>query len=398
MNIFTKMYARTFQGVMYLATFVLPWRKPQIFTDDGQFADKVVARKHSKVLLVTDAGITKIGLYKSLVDALESRGVTVTIFDETVPNPTIANIEKGLSVYKEVGATALVAFGGGSSMDCAKGIGARVARPRKSVQKMRGLLKILKKIPDFFAVPTTAGSGSETTLAAVVTDEKTHTKYAINDVSLIPHFALLDAKLTVGLPPHITSTTGMDALCHAVEAYIGSANTRATKRAAVEATKLIYDNIVEAYSNPTNLEARGNMLKASNLAGIAFTRAYVGNVHAVSHAMSGKYSTPHGLGNAVALPVVLSYYGKSAHTKLAKLADVVGIEGNSCQEKAEKFIASILQLNVELNIPTVIADIVEEDIPTMVHNAFKESVPLYPVPMLLDKKDLTSIYMELMAK
>ncbi len=232
----------------------------------------------------------------------------------------------------------------------------------------------------------------------MVTDERTHTKYAINDVSLIPHYALLDAKLTVGLPPHITSTTGMDALCHAVEAYIGRANTSVTKRSAIEATKLIYDNIVEAYTNPTNLEARGNMLRASHLAGIAFTRAYVGNVHAVSHAMSGKYGTPHGLANAVALPVVLKYYGKSAHSKLAQLADIVGIDGISVQNKADKFIDSILQLNAKLNIPSTIDSIQSADIPTMVDNAYKEAVPLYPVPKLLDKTTLSDIYYQLMTK
>lgn len=387
-----KIYSRIFQKTMHIASYLLNWRQPKLFTSKDDFVLTMAKLHHKRVLLVTDKGLTKLNLYAPLVEAMDQLGITAIVFDETVPNPTISNIEAGLKIYHDNQCTAILAFGGGSSMDCAKGIGARVARPRKSVAKMQGLFKILHRIPDLFAVPTTAGTGSETTVAAVITDDKTHHKYAINDLSLIPRYALLDATITVGLPPHITSTTGMDALCHAVEAYIGKSNTKYTKKCAVEAVVTIYNNLVHVYNNPTDLVAREKMLQASYLAGVAFTRAYVGNVHALSHALSGQYGTPHGLANAIILPIVLRYYGKSAHKPLAKLADAVGITGNTIEEKANKMIDSIAQLNKDLDIPSTIPTIQDADIAHMVDNAYAEAVPLYPVPRILKKSELTELY------
>lgn len=210
-------------------------------------------------------------------------------------------------------------------MDCAKGVGARVARPHKKISSMRGELKILKPIPLLIAVPTTAGTGSETTLAAVLTDERTHEKYALNDFVLIPRYAVLDPVLTEGLPPFITATTGMDALTHAVEAYIGKSNTAQTIEDSVAAVKLIFRNLERAYTDGSDMEARENMQKASFLAGAAFTRAYVGYVHAIAHSLGGEYGIPHGLANAVILPYVLEAYGSSVYMSLAELADIVKI-------------------------------------------------------------------------
>ena len=210
-------------------------------------------------------------------------------------------------------------------MDCAKVAAARVVRPNKPIPKMRGVLKVMRKLPPFFAVPTTAGTGSETTIAAVVTNPATHEKYAINDPVLRPKYAVLDPELTIGLPPHITSTTGMDALTHAVEAYIGHSNTRDTEQKARLAVKLIFANIEKVYQNGKDIDARGQMLLASYYAGVAFTRAYVGYVHAIAHNLGGLYGIAHGLANAIILPYVLEYYGESAHHRLAELADVAGI-------------------------------------------------------------------------
>lgn len=276
-------------------------------------------------------------------------------------------------------------------MDCAKVAGARVSNPNTTVSQMRGLLKVFKKLPPFFAVPTTAGTGSETTLAAVVSNMQTHEKYAINDPKLRPKYAVLDPELTTGLPKKITSTTGMDALTHAVEAYIGQSGVKSTNDYAEKATKLIFDNLEKAYEDGKDIEARENMLVASFYAGMAFTRAYVGYVHAIAHNLGGLYGTPHGLANAVILPHVLEYYGETAHEKLAKLADIVGIDGDSDKEKAEKFIEEIKEMNEEMDIPEHFDFIKDEDIPTIVARALKEGNPLYPVPKIMDEEDCTKV-------
>jgi alcohol dehydrogenase class IV len=223
----------------------------------------------------------------------------------------------------------------------------------------------------------------------------THEKYAINDPALIPHYAVLDPALTVGLPPHITSTTGMDALTHAVEAYIGRSNTKETLKLSRDAVKLIFENVEKAYTTGTDITSRENMLKASYYAGVSFTRAYIGYVHAVAHTLGGFYNTPHGLANAVILPNVLAYYGDSVHKPLAELADLVGISEakDSEAEKSDRFIQAIRILNNRMGIPEKIKSIEEKDIPLLVQRAHKESNPLYPVPKILSKQDLTKIYM-----
>lgn len=208
---------------------------------------------------------------------------------------------------------------------------------------------------------------------------------------------MLDPELTVGLPPHITSTTGMDALTHAVEAYIGRSNTKQTREQAEKATKLIFDNIEEAYNNGKDYEARANMLKGSYWAGCAFTRAYVGYVHAIAHNLGGLYGTPHGLANAVILPYVLEWYGDCIYPQLAKLADIVGITGSSEAEKAQAFIAAIKKLNADMNIPTTFDFIKEEDLPTLIHRALKEGNPGYPVPRIMDYNDMEGVIRRFMA-
>lgn len=302
-------------------------------------------------------------------------------------------------MYVKNGCEGVIAFGGGSAMDCAKVAAARVVKPNQSVRAMRGQLKVHKKLPPLFAVPTTAGTGSETTVAAVVTDPETHEKNAVNDTCLRPKYAVLDPELTVGLPPHITSTTGMDALTHAVEAYIGKSNTKETIAEAEEAVKLIFANLEKAYADGKDLEARGNMLKGSYLAGRAFTHAYVGYVHAIAHNLGGLYGTPHGLANAVILPYVLDYYDDCIYPQLAKLADIAGVSapGMSTADKGKAFIAAIRQMNENMNIPSTFDMIKEEDIPLLVQRALKEGNPLYPVPKIMDAKDCEAVIRSFMA-
>ena len=403
MNIFYKMYCRTFQAVLKQLIKFMPWRKPELLQfENGAagLASFVKSKGIEKVLVVTDGNLMKLGLCAPMLEAMEKEGVKAAVYDKVVANPTIDNVEAALALYNESGAQGIIAFGGGSPMDCAKGVGARVARPKKSIPKMKGILKVVKKMPPFFAIPTTSGTGSETTLAAVITDTTNpehHLKYAIQDFPLIPHYAVLDPSLTAGLPQKVTSTTGMDALCHAIEAYIGNSNTKETKQKAEEAIKLIFTYLKRAYDDGKDMEARKNMQTAAFDAGVAFTRAYVGNVHAMGHAMGAKYNTPHGLAMAVILPHMLDFYGEKIYKKLAKLADVVGITGAGEAEKAKAFIKAIKDMNAYMQIPENFGGIIKkEDAVDMSEAAYKEANPLYPVPVMMGKEDFVKMYLEVL--
>lgn len=403
MNIFYKMYCRTFQAVLKQLIKFMPWRKPELLQfENGAagLASFVKSKGIEKVLVVTDGNLMKLGLCAPMLEAMEKEGVKAAVYDKVVANPTIDNVEAALALYNESGAQGIIAFGGGSPMDCAKGVGARVARPKKSIPKMKGILKVVKKMPPFFAIPTTSGTGSETTLAAVITDTTNpehHLKYAIQDFPLIPHYAVLDPSLTAGLPQKVTSTTGMDALCHAIEAYIGNSNTKETRQKAEEAIKLIFTYLKRAYDDGKDMEARKNMQTAAFDAGVAFTRAYVGNVHAMGHAMGAKYNTPHGLAMAVILPHMLDFYGEKIYKKLAKLADVVGITGADEAEKAKAFIKAIKDMNAYMQIPENFGGIIKkEDAVDMSEAAYKEANPLYPVPVMMGKEDFVKMYLEVL--
>lgn len=395
------MYYRLYQGVFRVAVNFLDWTPPKIISGPGsvkELPSVIKSKGLKKMMIVTDKGLMSLNLLDGLFEGLKAEGIDYVVYDKTQPNPSIDNIEEVRSLYLDNGCEGFIAFGGGSPMDCAKAAGARVVRPNKTVQKMRGQLKVIKKLPPFFAVPTTAGTGSETTLAAVVTDTKTHEKYALNDPRLRPGYAVLDPELTVGLPPHITSTTGMDALTHAVEAYIGHSNTKETSAKAEQATKMIFENLETAYNNGSDIHAREQMLLASHYAGIAFTRAYVGNVHAIAHNLGGFYGVPHGLANAIILPYVLDYYGDTAYERLARLSEFAGVakDGQSDEEKAKAFIQEIRDMNARMNIPDKIDKIQESDVPTIAQRALKEANPLYPVPKIMDLEDCMGVIRRLM--
>lgn len=396
MNIFKKLYCRTFQIVFRIAIPILPYREPQILTSNDELVSTLLENNTKSVLLVTDAGLTNLGLYNSLVDAMREKGVKVSVYDKTVANPTTQNVEEALAVYRDNACNAIIAFGGGSAMDCAKATGARVARPKKTLGKMKGILKVGKKIPLLIAVPTTAGTGSETTLAAVITDSETRHKYAINDFPLIPSYAMLDASLTVGLPKFVTATTGMDALTHAIEAYIGRSTTKDTRQNALEAVKLVFENLYSAYEDGSNLEVRDNMLKAAFKAGLAFTKSYVGYVHAIAHSLGGKYNIPHGLANAIILPYVLKKYGRAIYKKLWEMGVYANLfdSNTSIEEGAKIFIEKIEDLNKSMDIGSSIPEIKGEDVPYLAITAEKEANPLYPVPVLYTAEQLEKIYYE----
>lgn len=394
MNIFSKFYCRVYQIVMRTFLPFLPYREPELLINNEELLKVIESNNIDNVMIVTDKGIRSIGLTENLENILKDNGIEFSVYDGTVANPTTTNVDEAVEMYKSNNCQCLIAFGGGSAMDCAKAVGARIACPHKTLNDMKGVLKINHKLPLLIAIPTTAGTGSETTVTAVITDAETRHKYPINDFDLIPDYAMLDAKLTLGLPKHITAQTGMDALTHAIEAYIGRSTTKTTRRHALTAIKLIFENLEIAYNDGSNLQARKRMLKASYKAGLAFTKSYVGYIHAVAHSLGGKYNVPHGLANAVIMPYVLKVYGKSAYKKLWKIGLFLDLYDKTMEKEkgAKLVIKKIEDLNRNLGIPTKIKGIKEADIPELSKTASKEANPLYPVPKLMTAKSLQIIY------
>lgn len=394
MNLIQHICCRAYQGVFRAALPFLPYREPEILHRCEELPDTLKQHKIKKILIVTDPGIVACGLTAKVTSVLAKEKISYSVYDQTSANPTVRNVEEALALYQKEHCKALLAIGGGSAMDCAKALGARIACPKKTLGQLKGTLHVLHRIPLLIAVPTTAGTGSENTLAAVITDSEKKHKYVLNDFVLIPRYAILDAELTYSLPPHLTATTGMDALTHAVEAYIGRSTTKETREKALLAVKTIYQNIETAYHDGHNHAARDQMLNAAYLAGFAFSRSYVGYVHAVAHSLGGQYNIPHGLANAVLLPEVLESYGSCIHQKLHMLGCAAGVctEQDSIKAGAGKFIASIRTLNKNMGIPDFLSGIQERDIETMSVHAAKEANPLYPVPKLMTRKELEAFY------
>ncbi|MBQ9345768.1 MAG: iron-containing alcohol dehydrogenase [Oscillibacter sp.] len=394
MNPLKAAYCRTFQTVFRLAIPLLPYRVPEELDSVRDIPAKLRELGVHSVLLVTDHVLRARGLTAELEQAVSDAGIRCHVYDRTVANPTIANAEEALTLYREGGCGALIGFGGGSAMDCAKAVGVQAARPRTPLRKLKGILKVHAKLPPLFAVPTTAGTGSETTVASILVDEKTKHKFQISDFCLIPRYAVLDAQVTVGLPPFFTATTGMDALTHAVEAYIGRSTTGKTRAQAIEAVQLVFRYLERAWKDGSDLEARHGMLRASYLAGAAFTVSYVGYCHCVAHTLGGMYNVPHGLANAVLLPYVLRAYGSSVYDKLKELAVASGTasEPTLPAAAAERFIREIEAMERRMNIPDKLPHIRESDIPMLSRYAEKEGNPIYPVPRLMDRRELERFY------
>lgn len=398
MNPIKKTYCRTFQTVFKLALPLLPYRKPKRLDSVKELPALFIKKNIDSVMLVTDESIRGHKITLPLENALTQAGIACIVYDKTVANPTTANVEEARQLYLDNNCKALIGFGGGSSIDCAKAVGARIAKPNQPLSKMKGILKVHKKLPLLIAIPTTAGTGSETTLAAVIVDSETRHKYPINDFPLIPHYAVLDPEVTRTLPPSLTATTGMDALTHAVEAYIGRSTTHSTRKDATRAVELIFKYLERAYKDGNDMTARKKMLYAAYLAGSAFTKSYVGYVHAVAHSLGGEYNTPHGLANAVLLPHVLKAYGPASYTKLASLARCIGVADETTPEEdaANAFIEAVCKMQKALDIPEYIDGIVERDIPKLARYAEKEANPLYPVPVLMTAKELRQFYTAVM--
>ena len=394
MNLPKKLFCRGFQTVLRAALPLLPYRDPKILNRVEEIPDCLNAKKIRKVLIVTDGFLHISGMLEPMKKALSAAGIGYVVYDEVTPNPTILNVELAREKYLAENCQGLIGFGGGSAIDCAKAVGARIARPKLTIPKMKGILKIWLPIPYLIAIPTTAGTGSETTLATVITDHNSSHKFPINDFPLIPRVAVLDPEMTRTLPQHMTSTTGMDALTHAIEAYIGRSTTRQTRAMALEAVRLIAENLEVAYNDGDNMNARKNMLHAAYLAGGAFTKSYVGYCHAVAHSLGGQYHIPHGLANAVLLPYVLEAYGTCAHRKYKDSAVAMNLADKDTPEAeaAQLLIAQIRRMNAAMGIPDKLPRIRKEDIPKLAQYADQEANPLYPVPKLMNATELEQFY------
>ena len=399
MNFLSRFYCRSFQLVLRLALPILPYRKPRILNRVEEIPGVLREKGITQVMIVTDGFLHLSGMLEPLKAALRTSGIGCTVYDEVVPNPTVLNVELARERYLREGCQGLIGFGGGSAIDCAKAVGARIARPRKSIARMRGILKVMRPIPFLIAVPTTAGTGSETTLATVITDEQTGHKFPVNDFPLIPRVAVLDPEMTHSLPQGLTASTGMDALTHAIEAYIGGSTTAETRRDALLAAKLVAENLEQAWADGNDMTARKNMLTAAFHAGAAFSKSYVGYCHAVAHSLGGQYHVPHGLANAVLLPYVLERYGSAIYGKAKDIAQAMGLADASTDAGAATaaLIGWIRAMNAKMGIPEKLRGIRREDIPMLAQRAHKEANPLYPVPVLMDAGELEQFYFDVMA-
>lgn len=381
-------FCRAFQCCFAVGARLLPWRRPRVYAGPGSLlraADILRENGLRRPFVVASRRQCADEHFRALQEALDEQDILLSVFSSVEPNPSVETVEKIAAQYRLDRCDCFLVIGGGSPMDAAKAAAARLARPERSLSRLAGLLKVRRRVPPLIAVPTTAGTGSETTIAAVITGSDHH-KYAVSDLCLIPRYAILDPTLSVGLPPHIAAETGMDALTHAVEAYLSRFyNTGMTRALAESAVVTIFAHLERAYRDGASLEDRAAMLQASFDAGAAFTRASVGNVHAIAHTLGGLYGTPHGLANAVLLPLVLEDYGAAAYPRLARLAWLVGLPGETKEARAKAFIAEIRAMNARMGIPDHFDTIREEDIPLMSKWASQEANPVYPVPVIYDE-------------
>ncbi len=383
-----------------VVTRLLPIPQPTLMVGPGSSArlgQAIGGFGHQRILIVTDQVVSKLGLLQPLTDALTAGGASFVVFDEVTADAPIPVIEQGIDVFSREHCDAIVAFGGGSVMDAAKVIGLAAANDRHP-RSLVGYFRGLRGPVPIYAVPTTAGTGSEVTVAAVISDPENERKLVIADTRIVPKMAALDPLLMTGLPKPVTAATGMDALTHAVEAYIGYWNTGFSDRMALSAVAMIYENLPVAYNDGANLAAREKMALASTYAGLAFTRANVGNVHAIAHQLGGKYHTPHGLANAIVLPHVLRFSAAEITGRLAQLAlkAKVGNESESEEERADRFLDSVEALADSVGIPRQLDALRDADIPALAEAACWEADTNYPVPRRMSQDDCEAILRRLL--
>lgn len=382
-----------------LLSGLMPDRVPVTFVGDGssrELCEAIAQVGVRRLLVVTDAMLVRVGVVERITRALDEVGVAWSLYDGIEPDPTTVHVAAGLARYRQDGCDAILAVGGGSPIDAAKAIAALVTNDTP-LARLEGWLRVRRAVAPLFAIPTTAGTGSEATIAAVVSDPETHTKRFIVDPKLLPRMAALDPALMVGLPPAVTAATGMDALTHAVEAYLGRTATAATDAWAAAAVRLIFANLRTAHRDGADRRARKAMALAAYFAGLAFTRTSVGYVHAIAHTFGARYGTPHGFANAIALPRVLEFSLPAARRRLADLGAMIGIDAASEEERARGFIASVEALERDVGIPPTLDALERDDIPAIAAQALAEAHLNYPVPRYMTQPECEDLLRRMVA-
>ena len=389
------LFARLRIRALGIATRLLPAPTPFMLTGPGssvELARLIADRGARSVLVVTDGVLMKLGVVAPVLNALKEAGLTVTVFSDVEPDPNIDTIMAGIELLRASGATAVLAVGGGSPIDAAKAMIACYASGRRP-EDLDGYFKVRAPVLPFFAVPTTAGSGSEVTVVAVVSDPVKGRKFAIVDNKLVPAAIALDPNLMLGLPPHVTAATGMDALTHAIESYLSTLATPVTRALSVSAARAVFRDLPRAYEDGRNIEARQSLAVASCLAGLAFTRVGIGYVHAIAHQLGPLYHLPHGYLNAILLPCVLDFYAEHSASRMAEFARACGLaqDGEDARAIATSLIVAIRRLNASIGIPPTIEQIAEADVPKIVQRALAEAHGTYPVPTYMSAADCATV-------
>lgn len=341
--------------------------------------EQVAELGFKKALIVTDKVLGQIGIVKKVTDVLDNKDIEYAIYDETKPNPTVKNVNDGLALLKEKECDFVISLGGGSAHDCAKGI-ALLATNGGEIKDYEGVDKSKKPQLPMVGINTTAGTGSEMTLFAIITDEERHIKMALVDKHLTPIIAVNDPMLMLAMPKSLTAATGMDALTHAIEAYVSTSATPITDACAEKAIELISNYLVNAVENGEDVEARDMMAYAEYLAGMAFNNASLGYVHAMAHQLGGFYNLPHGVCNAILLPHVQEYNKATSASRLAKIAKIMGgnIEGLTDEQGADLCIDMIKSLSQTVGIPEGLGvlGVKESDFETLATNALNDACSL----------------------
>jgi alcohol dehydrogenase len=389
-----KIQVLFFKITIYLTRFILmimPEYKPTVFCGKGSSQQLIESIGHlgaKKIMIVTDAVLVKVGVIKPIQKALAAQGIEVEVFDGVEPDPNFSVVDAGIAKMNDSKCDSILAIGGGSSIDAAKVIALAVSS-KKTARQVIGLYKGRNKMLPLYAIPTTSGTGSEVTIAAVVSDSETQEKLLVIDGKVVPLMVALDAEITQGMPPHITAATGLDALTHSVESYVSYINDPSCNQYALTACRMIMKNLTKAYDDGKDLDARGAMAIASYSGGIALSKNFLGYVHSIAHQFGGRYHTPHGIANAIILPYVLEFSKPAITDQLAALAkeSELGEASDSNAVLADKFIAKIKAMKEHMQIPETLEALKEEDVVSIAEGALEDAHKTYPVPLYMNQME-----------
>lgn len=385
MHFLTVLYSRAMALLSRFMMRSMSVPSPMIYSGSGSSAALCAAIGrfgYKRVLVVTDSMLVELGLVGRVTAELEKCGIAIEVYDAILPDPDFSQVEGGIALCKQACCDAVLAIGGGSSIDAAKVI-ANSAGSAQALRSMEGFFKVSGLGLPFYCIPTTAGTGSEATMVSVITDAARSTKCFIVDPKLVPDAVALDASLMTGLPPAITAATGIDALTHAIESSLATVATEETLKKSLAATAMIFRYLETAVKDGENLEAREAMAVASCYAGAAFTVTNVGYVHGLAHQLGALCHIPHGLANALFLPHVLEFYRDTAAPQMARIAAAanIGSEADSDSERAEKLVQAVIDLTEKIGIPKHAESLKPALVDDIVRRALKESHGLYGYPL-----------------